>query len=75
MSAGSLTLGGNVTIALGPLGRNGEAASSVNSSGKLAMMYVNVLCHSCSIIICTVISGIHILKPEAYLEALVLKVQ
>ncbi|KAF9458732.1 hypothetical protein BDZ94DRAFT_1225781 [Collybia nuda] len=39
MAAGSLTLGGNVSIALGPLGRNGEASGSVNSSGKLAAMY------------------------------------
>lgn len=39
MSAGSLTLGGNVSIALGPLGRNGEASSSVNTNGKVAMMY------------------------------------
>ncbi|GJJ09572.1 hypothetical protein Clacol_003795 [Clathrus columnatus] len=39
MSAGSLTLGGNVSIALGPLGRNSEAASSVNTDGRVAMMY------------------------------------
>lgn len=39
MAAGSLTLGGNVSIALGPLGRNGEASGSVNTSGKLAAMY------------------------------------
>lgn len=40
MAAGSVTLGGNVSIALGPLGRNGEAIGSVNTSGKLAAMYV-----------------------------------
>ncbi|KAH9835406.1 DUF500-domain-containing protein [Rhodofomes roseus] len=39
MSAGSLTLGGNMSIAVGPLGRNGEAIGSVNSSGKMAAMY------------------------------------
>lgn len=38
MSAGSLTLGGNMSIAVGPLGRNGEALGSVNSSGKMAAM-------------------------------------
>ncbi|OCH91303.1 DUF500-domain-containing protein [Obba rivulosa] len=39
MAAGSLTLGGNLSVAVGPLGRNGEAIGSVNSSGKLAAMY------------------------------------
>jgi len=39
MAAGSLTLGGNMSIAVGPLGRNGEAIGSVNSSGKMAAMY------------------------------------
>ncbi|KAL6303318.1 hypothetical protein BKA93DRAFT_789148 [Sparassis latifolia] len=39
MAAGSLTLGGNLSIAVGPLGRNGEAIGSVNTSGKLAAMY------------------------------------
>jgi len=39
MSAGSLQLGGNLSIALGPLGRNGEAIGSVNTSGKVAAMY------------------------------------
>lgn len=38
MSAGSLTLGGNLSIAIGPLGRNGEAIGSLNSSGKVAAM-------------------------------------
>lgn len=38
MAAGSLTLGGNLSIALGPLGRNGEALGSLNTSGKLAAM-------------------------------------
>ena len=41
MSAGSLTLGGNMSIALGPLGRNGEASGSLNTSGKVAAMSVN----------------------------------
>lgn len=40
MAAGSLTLGGNLSIALGPLGRNGEALGSVNTGGKVAAMYV-----------------------------------
>ncbi|KZT08035.1 DUF500-domain-containing protein [Laetiporus sulphureus 93-53] len=39
MSAGSLTLGGNMSIAVGPLGRNGEALGSLNTSGKVAAMY------------------------------------
>jgi hypothetical protein len=38
MSAGSLTLGGNMSIAVGPLGRNGEAIGSLNSKGKVAAM-------------------------------------
>lgn len=38
MSAGSLTLGGNMSVAVGPLGRNGEAIGSLNSSGKVAAM-------------------------------------
>ena len=40
MSAGSLTLGGNMSIAMGPLGRNGEATGSISSSGKVAAMSV-----------------------------------
>ncbi|KAJ7630591.1 hypothetical protein FB45DRAFT_915962 [Roridomyces roridus] len=36
MASGSLTLGGNMSIALGPLGRNGEALGSLNTSGKVA---------------------------------------
>ncbi|KAH7104197.1 DUF500-domain-containing protein [Auriculariales sp. MPI-PUGE-AT-0066] len=39
MSAGSLTFGGNMTIALGPLGRNGEVTGALNTDGKLAAMY------------------------------------
>ncbi|TFK76739.1 DUF500-domain-containing protein [Pluteus cervinus] len=39
MSAGSLTLGGNMSIALGPLGRNSEAIGTVNTKGKMAAMY------------------------------------
>ncbi|KIP11897.1 hypothetical protein PHLGIDRAFT_124552 [Phlebiopsis gigantea 11061_1 CR5-6] len=39
MAAGNVTLGGNLSIAVGPLGRNGEALGSVNTSGKLAAMY------------------------------------
>lgn len=44
MAAGSLTLGGNMSIALGPLGRNGEASGSLSTSGKMAAMYF-----SCSV--------------------------
>lgn len=40
MAAGSLTLGGNMSLAVGPLGRNGEASGAVNSSGKVAAMSV-----------------------------------
>jgi Las17-binding protein actin regulator len=40
MAAGSLTLGGNMSVALGPLGRNGEAATALNTKGKLAAMSV-----------------------------------
>ena len=39
MAAGSLTLGGNMSIAVGPLGRNGEATGAINTSGKVAAMY------------------------------------
>ncbi|KAK7058358.1 hypothetical protein VNI00_001992 [Paramarasmius palmivorus] len=39
MAAGSLTLGGNASIAVGPLGRNGEATGALNTNGKLAAMY------------------------------------
>lgn len=43
MAAGSLTLGGNMSIAVGPLGRNGEATGSINSSGRMAAMSVKHL--------------------------------
>ena len=39
MSAGSVTLGGNLSIAVGPLGRNGEASGTLNTKGKMAAMY------------------------------------
>uniref|UniRef100_A0A8H7YAK8 Ysc84 actin-binding domain-containing protein n=1 Tax=Psilocybe cubensis TaxID=181762 RepID=A0A8H7YAK8_PSICU len=39
MAAGSLTLGGNMSLALGPLGRNGEASGSLSTNGKVAAMY------------------------------------
>ena len=39
MSAGSLTLGGNLSIAVGPLGRNAEGSGTVSSKGKVAAMY------------------------------------
>ena len=40
MAAGSLTLGGNMSLALGPLGRNGEASGSLSTNGKVAAMCV-----------------------------------
>ena|ERR1700722_12935136 len=39
MAAGSLTLGGNLSLAVGPLGRTGEASGALNSSGKMAAMF------------------------------------
>lgn len=39
MSAGSLSLGGNMSLAIGPLGRNGEASGTLNTKGKVAAMY------------------------------------
>ncbi|KAF5311776.1 hypothetical protein D9619_003124 [Psilocybe cf. subviscida] len=39
MAAGSLSLGGNMSVALGPLGRTGEASGAVNTNGKVASMY------------------------------------
>ncbi|EIN13414.1 DUF500-domain-containing protein [Punctularia strigosozonata HHB-11173 SS5] len=39
MAAGSLTIGGNLSVAVGPLGRNGEASGVLNTSGKVAAMY------------------------------------
>jgi lipid-binding SYLF domain-containing protein len=38
MAAGSLTLGGNMSLALGPLGRHGEASGALNTNGKVAAM-------------------------------------
>lgn len=46
MAAGSLTLGGNVSIAVGPLGRNGEAVGTIcPASSQLAHIYP---CFRCS---------------------------
>ena len=39
MAAGSLTLGGNLSIAVGPLGRNAEGTGAVNTKGRMASMY------------------------------------
>ncbi|UZJ54004.1 hypothetical protein CBS101457_003324 [Exobasidium rhododendri] len=39
MATGSLQLGGNLSVAVGPLGRAAEASGAVNSSGNLAAMY------------------------------------
>ena len=40
MAAGSLTLGGNLSITLGPLGRNDETLGSLDASGKFYAMLV-----------------------------------
>ncbi len=40
MAAGSLTLGGNMSLAIGPLGRNGEASGALSTKGKVAAMFV-----------------------------------
>ncbi|BGP22459.1 SH4 domain protein [Rhodotorula toruloides] len=39
MSAGSITVGGNMSIAAGPLGRNVEGTGALSSKGKVAAMY------------------------------------
>ncbi|KAG8830088.1 hypothetical protein FRC17_005451, partial [Serendipita sp. 399] len=39
MSAGSITLGGSLSVALGPLGRTGEASGALNTNGKVAAIY------------------------------------
>ena len=40
MAAGSLTLGGNLSITLGPLSRNDETLGSLDTSRKLCAMLV-----------------------------------
>ncbi|KAL7409587.1 hypothetical protein BDY24DRAFT_402762 [Mrakia frigida] len=39
MSAGSLSLGGNMSLAVGPLGRNAEGSGNLSTKGKVAAMY------------------------------------
>lgn len=39
MAAGSLTLGGNLSVAVGPLGRNAEGSGALSTKGKVAAMY------------------------------------
>ncbi|WFC98758.1 hypothetical protein MYAM1_001490 [Malassezia yamatoensis] len=39
MSSGSLQLGGNLGLALGPLGRSGEASAALNSEMKVSAMF------------------------------------
>ncbi|KAK4049778.1 hypothetical protein OIO90_005359 [Microbotryomycetes sp. JL221] len=39
MAAGSLTIGGNMSVAAGPLGRNVEGTGSVSTKGKVSAMY------------------------------------
>lgn len=50
MAAGSLTFGGNMSIALGPLGRNGEATGAINTSGRVAAMSVALFSPKCVIL-------------------------
>lgn len=38
MAAGSLNLGGNMSLAVGPLGRNAEGMGALNTKGKVAAM-------------------------------------
>lgn len=39
MSSGSLQLGGNLSLSIGPIGRQGEAAASINANGYVSAMY------------------------------------
>ncbi|SNX83220.1 related to YSC84 - protein involved in the organization of actin cytoskeleton [Melanopsichium pennsylvanicum] len=39
MATGSLQLGGNLSVAVGPLGRSAEASGSVNTKGRVAAMF------------------------------------
>lgn len=39
MAAGSLTMGGNLSVAVGPLGRNAEGSGSLSTKGKAAAMF------------------------------------
>lgn len=39
MATGSLQLGGNLSVAVGPLGRSAEASGSVNTKGRMAAMF------------------------------------
>lgn len=39
MATGSLTVGGNMSVAAGPLGRNVEGTGALSSKGKVAAMY------------------------------------
>lgn len=72
MAAGSLTLGGNMSLAVGPLGRNGEASTALSTSGKVAAMFV--LYRHCPFEFCTdVISGTVTPKLAASLVAFLWK--
>lgn len=39
MSSGSLQLGGNLSLSVGPLGRSGEASAAMNSDMEMSAMY------------------------------------
>lgn len=39
MAAGSFSLGGNLSVAVGPLGRNAEGSGALNTKGQMAAMY------------------------------------
>jgi hypothetical protein len=69
MAAGSLTLGGNMSLAVGPLGRNGEASTALSTTGKVAAMFVPY--RHCPFEFCTdvIISGTVTRKLAASLVA------
>ena len=39
MATGSIQLGGNLSVAVGPLGRSAQASGSVNTKGRVAAMF------------------------------------
>ena len=68
MAAGSLTLGGNMSLAVGPLGRNGEASGALNTSGKVAAMFVQC-CWSRHALLSDALSGIATRRRVAFSAA------
>ena len=39
MAAGNITVGGGLSVAVGPIGRHGEFSGNINTKGKVAAMY------------------------------------